>query len=242
MLCRSRPTMIQWSAVIDRLVGWLERVDVRRLGIGIGAAIVAVVAVGTVQLAQMHYDLGGPRVRGFNLDGEWNVATAVSVALVAWAALLSFVLAGNTSGHPRRGVLVAFGVLLTFLSLDDALEVHERLADRTDVEWQVLYLPLAVVGAVVFLLVWRDLREFPPAHLLLTGAAGAWFVAQAVFERVQRTPGYRLTRPWSIAPEEALEMIGAALIAFALLTTLQDLARDPGATDPRGRGRHARRS
>jgi hypothetical protein len=201
-----------------------------RLALVLGACIAVVVGIGALQLATSGTggETAGGAIRGFDLAGEVNVPATFSAALLGLASVLAFALS-RVAADPslRSGVLAAFGTLLAFLAVDELIRVHERLAAWSEIEWQVIYLPVGLVGAALFALLWRGLRRFRPSDLLLLAAATTWLVSQAV-ERAQYTPGGRLTRSWTIVPEEALEMIGSTLLVLAFLTALQSAARRGG--------------
>jgi hypothetical protein len=223
---------VRGAALGARLTRYAERMSARRLALVLGACISVVVGIGALQLATAGTggETAGGVIRGFDLGGEENVPATFSAALLGLASALALALSGVVSDpNLRRGVLAAFGALLGFFAVDEFLRVHERLAEWSGIEWQVIYLPVGLVGAALFALVWRGLRRFRPSDLLLLAAAGAWLISQVV-ERAQYTPGGRLTRSWTLVPEEALEMIGSTLLVLTFFSALQSTARRSGHT------------
>ncbi len=182
----------------------------------------------------------------FDLDGEirlygifqgharriasYNVPVLFSTALSGLAALQAYSI-GSQQGVHRVRWLVFTGVL-AHVSLDEILQIHERLERLSGVSWQTLYVPLFILAAVVW---WRVIRQLEPrARLLLGLGAAMWVVSQALehFEWLAdgaKTPHYNAL----MIAEEVLEMIGSLLFLLALLNARSALL-------PK-RGNHERR-
>lgn len=166
----------------------------------------------------------------FNLDAEFNAPALFSAAALAFAAALAWVTgslggpAARAAGRPWR----ALGGVLAFLSLDEALHLHEKLGIQLDLlhmagqnySWLVPYALAAASSAAVFL---RFLLALPAptrralivaGAVFVGGAAGMEFVGGRVADAYgQVSIAYRAT----ILVEELAEMLGIALFIRATL-------------------------
>jgi hypothetical protein len=92
------------------------RVKPGQVGVGVAVCVGVIIALGTVQLAEMHSGIG-PRIRGFDLEGEFNVPSASSAGLLVPVAGLAALL-GRTD-EPERAAFSGFGALVLVLALDE---------------------------------------------------------------------------------------------------------------------------
>jgi hypothetical protein len=151
-----------------------------------------------------------------NLDSEASIATPISAGLL-WIAAAAW-LAVAVLTNRRRWLTWLWTATLAFIALDEGLAIHETLERRTEVDWQLIYLPVLAFGAAtIWGLVRRDLSA--PSSRLLVTAVAVWVLALAL-ELIQNwggTPiGASVYEPTMIA-EELLEMAGSTTIALAAL-------------------------
>ena len=195
---------------MTRLDDWL---DPRRTVAVLGLAIATLVVLGAVFAWSSESALSS-----FDLDGERNVPALFS-------ALLLFACAVQTLRLPRsvvpRAVALVFSGVLVLASLDEATEIHEKLEQRLDVDWQLLYLPVFVAAAVVWWLLVAGLRRNGFGVAPVLASAGCWLASQALealqWEDEGPAPGYT----WMMVLEETLEMTGSALLLVALLAVVR---------------------
>ncbi len=148
----------------------------------------------------------------FHLDSEFGAAAV-------WSALL-LVLAGTVAlrrtGDSRW--FTGFGLLLLALAADELFALHEALERATGVDWQVLYLPLALLGAAAGLGVMHRLRlsgARAPVLVFLVGGV-CWMVSQGL-ESLQWEEDVPVeSYPVCMLSEEALEMAGAVCFLASL--------------------------
>lgn len=187
--------------------------------------LVLIVAVLIVALGVLGYlEDRGSAPALFDLDGEGKPPAAFSALLLGSAGVAGLLNARDT-GERAWALLGAF---LIFMAVDEAITLHETLAEATGVGWIKLYLPVVAVGGLAWLAVFRKLW---PQRLLWLGfaaGAGAWFVSQ-VLESLQSGDGGRVEN-YSIYStfEETLELTGSALWLIALVAALQLRSRRSG--------------
>lgn len=200
----------------------LARSAVRRRVLFVAAVAIALVTAGGAwrTLSQ------GPSV--LDLDGEANVPALASGLLLGFAALAAG-LAARRRPDARLALLCLAG-LLAFMALDEVALVHERLERKTGVDWQLLYLPVVLAGAVGYLRVVLLAHRIRAGRDALLLGAAAWVLAQAL-ERLewgggaqtaaevqarQAMPGYQVMMVF----EEVAEMAGSLALALGLLGLL----------------------
>ena len=185
-------------------------VEPRVVAVALGALITVLAVFGAAYAWE-----SPPSLSRFDLDEERTVPAFFTAFLLIACAAVALRL-------PRwlapRAVAIAFATLLVLASLDELVEVHERLERRLDVDWQVLYIPVFVAAAAVLALFVMALRR-NGLGLGLVLAAGASWVGAQLLEALQweddgPAPGYT----WMMVTEETLEMVGSALLLLALLT------------------------
>jgi hypothetical protein len=168
----------------------------------------------------------------FDLDDEYTVPAFWSGLLLIAFAVQVFRLAQTFEGGERLMMRIV-GTFVVYLACDEVFSIHERIDFHVGVDWQVLYVPLAVAFAWSL---WRVGREAgirgAEARMIVAGLA-AWFVAelleaiaysevipslidfdtmsQAEIHDVQDSLLYNALA----IPEELLEMGGALLLAVA---------------------------
>lgn len=168
----------------------------------------------------------------FNASAEHNPPTWASVVAtftVAFVCLLTSI----WRRHDFRPFAGA-AVLCAFLSLDDSVEIHERLGNRlgdaldlphflSTRAWMILYLPVLAAAAA---LLWR-LGQRVPEHIRRYHHAGLALLGLAILlEGVGIATG-RLRETGTAVPhalragfEEAAELAGWILIAVSLTVAL----------------------
>jgi hypothetical protein len=166
-------------------------------------------------------------INGLDADEDFSAASwaGISATFVAGtgALLLGLVL--------RRGVFYALAGLFTYLSFDDFMRVHERVAELGTVGigkeeelgrviWPLLFMPLLVAGAA---LIWIAANQFSGRASWLIRGGLLLLVSAVVLEAssaVLFQLGYeQLTWPYQIEVvlEEGCELVGWTWIATALL-------------------------
>jgi hypothetical protein len=173
----------------------------------------------------------------FDLDGEYNVPSFFSFAiLMIPAALLVFIAAHHrAAGKPRTAYWIGLSLVFTYLAADEGFELHERLGrlaapvleahELSSYAWLVPYAILCVLFLAVYS---RFLRQLPPADrkrvllsgvVYVAGAAGAEFVGALYVHHfhTEHALGYDI----ETAIEESLEMAGAILFTYALLKYIE---------------------
>jgi hypothetical protein len=200
--------MIVCLAVAGLLVGWL-RDSLLQHGLG-----------------QFH--------RLFDLDGEANVPSWYQSLVLFSCALRSRYVAWVRDGLGDPWVVhwKVLSVVLLFLSLDEAVSFHEMAAaplrDWLGVGGYLYFawvLPGATLALVVALALSRFVFHLPPRVRLQFVMAGGLYLAGAVGMEML---GARLSDPWDTqrewayllasTAEEVLEMTGAAVLQYALLS------------------------
>ncbi len=188
------------------------RIDARRLTLVVGALIAVLAVMGILRYGNKE-ELGA-----FNLDGERNVPAVFSAAL--WTAVSGLaVLVGRAD---RWRAWHAFAVVMLVVAADEFGEIHERLENKTGIDWQLLYLPVGVLAAILFVVIGRRLWQLGVGFTLFALAAVAGVVSQ-LLEQVQYgendepVRGYRVM----VVSEEVLEMTAALLIGLAFLAALR---------------------
>jgi hypothetical protein len=205
----------------------------RRIAV-VGAAGIVVMGVAGILHA------AGAAPEAFDLDGEYTLPAFFSAGLLAVAAAMAFLMARGEAGIDRS-LLILLAAAFAFLALDELFSIHERVDIRTDVDWQVLYLP---AGAGFVWAIWRVTgslgRRAPESRMIFAGL-GAWVVAQmleaATYSEVapsliddsmssRETNDITHSLPYyaMAIPEELLEMCGSLLLAVALAVAVRRVA------------------
>ncbi len=208
--------------MIDRIA----RIDERRLAVVLGAAILLFGLMGARYIHDADFvhegwvgsvHLFGTHLHGWNLDGEMNLPTAFSGLLLVAACGCGLIVATESASvglAPQR--LVPVAILIGYMSLDEVWQFHERLQTWTGINWEALYLPVFGIAGILALNLLPRLRRCGAAGLLFVLGGIAWAIAQMI-EYFQWDGRYTLVAPWSIVPEECLEMTGSLLFLLAFL-------------------------
>jgi hypothetical protein len=217
------------------------RIDERRLAIILGAVIAALGIMGILRYGNKE------QLGAFNLDGERNVPAAFSAAL--WTAVAA--LAVLVARAERSRVWFAFALVTLLVAADEFGEIHERLESMTGIDWQILYLPVGIVAAILFVVLgrrlWRLGTGFTPFVIAVAAGAASQLLEQVQYDaNDEPVRGYRVM----VVTEELLEMTAAVLIGLSLLAVLRALVGGPHdhegrsaglqpsrESPPRGRGR-----
>ncbi|MGI9584035.1 MAG: hypothetical protein ACR2N7_00405 [Acidimicrobiia bacterium] len=185
-----------------------------------GVGIACLVVMGVLQRTVL------PDWGAANLDSEISIATRFSAALL-WAAAFGWLLVA-VAVRPRQLALWLWWPVLAWLALDEGAAIHEKLERWSGVDWQLLYVPVMVLGAVAWLGVVRQFRSRPRIIALLAATAAAWLVVM-ILELVQNWGGSPV-QPSVYVPtmiiEEALEMIGSASLLVAASLALRAIVRE----------------
>jgi hypothetical protein len=218
----------------------------RALGERLVAAgvVIALVAITVQSVGHLVNELGfDGRVTLLDADGEGTFfAWAASVAIFA-GGFVMFVhaLILEWGDRSRYGALAA---VLVFLSLDEIIQVHERLGTAVggdllglpgwaDVRlWLVIYAPLLLVTLVLLLGAARQADEWPRRSI--RGGVGLLVAAIAIegsglLTKWLEERGTDLPDVLRITVEEATELAGWVLIAGGLTAaTVTALLRNSG--------------
>ena len=162
-----------------------------------------------------------------NLDSEVSVATFFSAALL-WATAFWWLLVAMTV-RPRSTATWLWWAVLAWLALDEGSAIHEKLERWLETDWQLLYVPVMGIAALAWWGVVRRYRSQPRIVVLLLAGAAVWIVV-LLLELVQNWGGAPVQAAIyvpTMITEEALEMIGSAVVLIAGMLALQK-AIDPG--------------
>lgn len=204
------------------LLDWAHRlalrVDVRRLVLALGAAIVFLGVMGILRYA--HKDT----LRPFNLDGERNVPAFFSGALWVCAGSLA-ALVGRAGSSRAAKAWYLLAALLFLVAADEVAQFHEHLEHLSGIDWQILYAPIALLAAPLWIVIGRRLHKLQAGFHPFVAATLCALVSQGLepFE-VDSTgapkPGFRVM----VVTEELLEMAAAVLLGVAFLAALRAVA------------------
>ena len=160
----------------------------------------------------------------FDLDEERTVPAFFTAFLLIACAAVALRLPRSVVS---RAVAIAFASLLVLASLDELVEVHERLERRLDVDWQLLYIPVFAAAVAVLALFMMALRR-NGLGLGLVLASGACWVGAQLLEALQwEDDGPAAGYTWMMVTEETLEMAGSAFLLLALLNADRARAMRP---------------
>jgi hypothetical protein len=207
----------------------------RWLTIGITAFAIAHLVTLTVRDV-----LGRGNVMGFvpqfQMGNEGNAPTWFSsLLLLLSAALLTVItLLHGRRNDPYRRHWAGLAIAFAFLSCDEVAQVHEQLVIPMSrivqiaffkyIAWVLVYLPLVVVGGIMYV---AFLRSLPALYRRRFVIAAALYVGGALgMELITGAYGYLVPgRPFHFAfdlLEEVLEMSGAAYFALTLARYIPD--------------------
>lgn len=171
----------------------------------------------------------------FSVEEESNIPSLYS-ALALFAAagvLLCVYFCYRRHDRKSRGFVIFLSAVFVYLSLDEAIAVHERLTPVTGhliPQAEVLYTMWVVPGIVfvslIFLASIQFLRRLDPPTRTLVVTSGAMFVGGAIGLEIAAWMYLRDNDPDTVyvlysAGEEFLEMSGVGLFIFALLRHLE---------------------
>lgn len=203
----------------------------RLLRIGVPLAVAAIALQTLAHLTNEF--LLDDRIEGLDADIEGNVFTWASSVSTFTVGVAAFVHAFVFPNRRREfGLLAGLGVLF---SLDDAIQLHERLALEVGEDliglpdylavrlWLVFYLPLLLLAG---LLLWRIAEEvWEPSGrmlrlglLLLVASVPAEIVGAGT--RWLDEEGTSVPEDFRVAIEEGLELGGWILAAVGLMTAV----------------------
>ncbi len=163
----------------------------------------------------VHGDDSSP-LRWFDLDRELNITTFFSCSLLFAAGGLAWLYARRLD---KGQTMIKFlGAFFIFMGFDEGLKIHETAEKITNIDWQLLYLPLILAGGIGWLMIWWRNPGLP--RLLWSIGAAAW-VASQLLEACQWgwwwTPDEAIDSYSSLmVTEETLEMLGSTFFILTL--------------------------
>lgn len=191
----------------------------------------------TVYMTGCSYDHGV--IRLFDLNAEHNIPTFFSTYLLLFAALLLAVIAVLEKNRKASDVsywaILSFGFL--FMAADEQFAFHERLTEPVQsllgsghygiftFAWVVPGMILVLIFSLIFLRFWRGLPTktrftfFIAAIIYLGGCIGFELIGGRYAELYGLG---NLTYVMLATVEESLEMAGAIIFIWALLTYIAD--------------------
>jgi hypothetical protein len=189
----------------------VARINLERLMIVLGA-LIAGFALQDIILHTGNYH--GHLAPVLDVNTEQTIPATFSALLLVGAGGLAM-LAATTLAMPRgdRPWWSWFGLVMIALALEEVAAVHDTFQDVTGLPGQIILLPLAIGGMVVWFKLLPRTVKWPDVRALLIAGAAVWFVSQV--SDLLLNPIMR----WTIVPEEAAEMVGSTLwlLATALL-------------------------
>ena len=204
----------------DRVLAAAARLPVRRVAVANGVVIAVLGVLGVL------YVIFGQPFGIFDLNEEQNVPATYSAALWLSVAVVAF-LVGRIDPAPGLPHLwVWLSAFFVFVSADELGEIHERLERIIEIDWQILYAPIALLALGLWFFVARRLRQVGAGFGLLV-AGTVCGIASQVAEAVEYGSGDDRVEAFDelVVFEELTEMVGALLIGLALLTALHALYR-----------------
>jgi hypothetical protein len=175
----------------------------------------------------------GDRYYHLDVSAEQTAFSWASTVATFAAACAALLLAARPD-TPRRGRMLLLAAALAYLSLDDFIELHERLGDWVGDElglpeaigpriWVIVYLPVLVAAAL--LLVWSALSSPPrPRRYQLAGigllVAAVLSEGLGVLTKLLEEHGIETPHRLRAGLEEGLELSGWILIAAGLVAVL----------------------
>ena len=207
------------ARLLDRLQALALRLDTRRVLLASGSIIVLLGVLDVLDLV-----FGSP-FGIFDLNGERNAPATFSAALWTCASVLALLLARAEQPAAVGRLWQALSALLLFVGADEFGEVHERLERITGIDWQILYSPVALVAAVIWVLVGRRLHDRRGFGVFVAGTVCG--VLSQVIEAVEYGAHDRRVAAFDelVVGEELFEMSAAVLIGLALLAALRTVCR-----------------
>jgi len=191
----------------------------------IGVAIVATVA------AQFWRHASGQNtvVNLLDSDQKLNFPTTLKIALMVSSTALFAVVGLGTADRRARVRWIGMGVIFGLLTLDELTYMHQRLSDSMHhwagtggvlrFAWVLVYLPIVVVIAVVYLPFWRGLASRLRAGLLVAallfagGSGGIEFFKGALYDDEHWSLKFGLVAALS----DSLELTGLGILVALLL-------------------------
>ena len=206
---------------VSRIAALASRVS------AVAVAAVSGVGIGVLVVMGILQRVAFPDWGLANLDSEVSVATFFSAALL-WATAFWWLLVAMTV-RPRSTPIWVWWAVLAWLALDEGSAIHEKLERWLETDWQLLYIPVMGIAALAWWGLVRRYRSQPRIAALLIAGAAVW-VAVLMLELVQNWGGAPVQAAIyvpTMITEEALEMIGSAVLLIAGMLALQK-AVDPG--------------
>ena len=120
----------------------------------------------------------------FNLRSEVDLGEPVAEAIALpaiFSGFLLFAAAGLTiaaAANSERLPWLAIGAFLAFMGVDELAGIHERVGNLVSGEWEIAYIPVALLGGVFWLWTLRLMWRFGSERLLWLGGAAAWVLSQ----------------------------------------------------------------
>lgn len=168
-----------------------------------------------------------------NFNFEYNIPTLFSSLNLGICSLLTYYISIHQKKNKKFKYWLFLSVIFLFLSLDEALMIHERIGKITREHFSFtgfLYyawvLPYGILSALVFLYLRHFLTQLPTkfrnlfllsGFIYIIGALGFEMMGAAVdFQLVNKTK-FNLIYNILYSIEETLEMLGIILFIYALL-------------------------
>ncbi len=174
-------------------------------------------------------------VKLFNVNLEANLPTYFSaLVLLGDAILLAFIAFGSKAIGEKFWHWIGLSAIFVFISLDEMIQIHEQL--RAPMEalfntsgllyfaWFIPYLAMVVLIGIAY---FKFMMRLPKKILKLFILAGIVFVFGAVGMEMlggmhaEINTEYTLTYALMYSFEEFLEMSGAALFFYALISYIE---------------------
>jgi hypothetical protein len=200
-----------------RLRGLIDEfpAGLRGVAVALATAIAFFGLMGTV-----YYATYAPALDAFDVNGEiahgFDAPALFSGGLLFAASLVA--LGEWRSGALPRWAWLGIAAFFAFMGIDELATIHEHVESWVGIDWQLLYLPLAAIGAVFWLALLRRFSLAPVAKLFWVGGVVAWLIAQVIEHVEFDNHGHAIASgPALIICEEIWEMIGSSLFLLALL-------------------------
>lgn len=206
--------------------------------IGIALLLIAMHIVSLYLFQQSENQITEVLIEKFSLEGESNFPAFFSSMILLFSAVLFAIIGKAYSQRNQEGARhwLGLGAIFTFLSLDEAAQIHEKL--DTDLiwasfdtsgllawPWVILYGALAMVVAILYLRFWLRLPLF---FRISYGFAAALYVGSALgfemLEALEYTTQGGVTDKYILltSTEEILEI---AAILFLIATNFKYIER-----------------